>query len=411
MPRQLALLTACLWALLASSVQAGGWTQWRGPQRDGWAAGYVLPDTGAEKLTKRWQVEVGTGHASPLVAGDRIYVFTRLKDREGAACLALDRGKILWRQDYPAPYTMNPAALGHGKGPKATPVLHQGKLYTLGISGILSCFDAESGQIEWQRRFADDFDHSAPEFGASASPLVAAGLLVTHVGGKDDGALIAVDATTGQTRWRWAGDGPGYTSPVLVESGGIRQVVTQSQRYCLGVALNTGELLWKIPFTTPYEQNIVTPIARGDTVIFSGLSQGTMAVRLQKGQDQWAAQTLWHNTKVGFYMSSPLYYQGALFGLAHQSKGQFVCLDAGNGALLWQSQGRQGESAALIGAGAVLLALTTDAEVVPFAADANAFKPLGRHTVAAEPTWAHPAPLVDGLLVKDKTGLIRWGWH
>ena len=401
-----------LWASFSvQAVRAGDWTQWRGPQRAGWAPEFAPPDPWPQKLAKRWQVAVGSGHASPLVAGDQVYVFTRLKDREGVARLSLDSGETLWRQDYPAPYTMHGAALGHGKGPKATPVLHQGKLYTLGISGILTCFDADEGKVLWQHKFADQFERTSPAFGAAASPLVAAGLLVVHVGGKDDGALAAFDAENGQPRWRWDGDGPGYASAVVVRSGDTEQLVTQTQQHCVGIELHSGRVLWKIPYTTPYEQNVITPIARGDTVIFSGLEQGTVALRLRQDQGQWRPETLWKNPQVGFYMSSPLYHQGALFGLAHQRKGQFVCLDSKDGTLLWHSEGRQAESAALIGVGPMLLAVTTAAEAVAFAADSEGFKPQARQKIADGPVWAHPAPLADGFLVKDEGMLIRWGWN
>ena len=157
-------------------------------------------------------------------------------------------GKLLWRAAYPAPYKVNPAADRHGAGPKSTPVVYQGKVFTLGIGGVLSSFDAATGKPGWRKNFSGEFRETSPWYGTAASPVVDGGMVIAHVGGHDDGALMAFDAATGAVKWKWKGDGPGYASPIVVELAGKRQVVTQTQQNIVGVAAATGELLWKIPF-------------------------------------------------------------------------------------------------------------------------------------------------------------------
>jgi len=128
------------------------WPQWRGPNRDGRLIGFIVPARWPARLARKWKVEVGEGHASPLVVQNSAYIFARTNENESARRLDLATGREIWRDAYPAPYTMNPAAQGHGKGPKSTPVYADGSLYTLGIGGILSCLDAASGRVRWRWR-------------------------------------------------------------------------------------------------------------------------------------------------------------------------------------------------------------------------------------------------------------------
>jgi outer membrane protein assembly factor BamB len=402
------LLWSIVLIIVVHASEAQDWHQWRGTKRDGVVTGFSAPTTWPEALILKWKVEVGEGHASPVVADGKVYLHTRQNEMETASCLRLDTGEVLWREGYPAPYTMNSAARGHGKGPKSTPILHGGKLYTLGISGILSCFDAETGAVKWRKDFSDQFTTTAPLYGTAASPLIEDGRLIVHLGGHDDGALIAFDAETGDVRWRWDGDGPGYTSPIVVEIHGIKQLVTQTQKYCIGVAPETGGILWRIPFTTDYDQNIVTPVLYEQTLIFSGLNRGTMAVNVIKRGGKWATEELWRNPDVSMYMSSPVLGGGLLFGFSHKRKGQLFCLDPRNGATLWTNDGRMGENAAILSAGDLLFVLTTDAEFIIGRRSAEKFEPLARYTVADSPTWAHPVVVGRAILVKDASMLVLW---
>ena len=392
---------------LAIPAAAQDWPQWRGPQRDG-SATVTLPKSWPEKLELEWKVQVGTGHSSPLIVGDRIYVHTRREDQEVAACLSLATGDTLWTQNNTAPYTMNPAAYGHGKGPKSTPLVHGNRLYTLGISGMLSCYDRHSGKLQWRHDFAAEFPQTSPLYGTSMSPLVADGLLVVHVGGHDRGALRAFDAATGERRWSWEADGPGYTSPIAVELDGVKQIVTQTQNFCVGVELATGALLWRLPYSTAYDQNIVTPVFFEQTIVFSGLDKGTFAVHPRKNGDTWTTKEIWSNPEISMYMSSPVLDGHRLFGLSHKRRGQFFCLDARSGKTLWTGPGRQGENASLTRAGDHLFLLTTNADLIIAPTSSKEFAPLAHYSVATTSTWAHPALLDTHILIKDLETLALW---
>jgi len=403
-------LAASLLALLLAlaSARAGlasDWPQWRGPGRDGAARGFRAPAAWPAELSQKWKVTVGEGHASPVVAGERVFLFARVGEEEVLLCLDAATGGTLWRAAHDAPYTMHQAATSHGKGPKSTPVVAGGLVCTLGISGTLSCHDAGTGALKWRRSFQRRFGKGAPLYGAAMSPLVDDGVLVAHVGGHGGGALGAFSVATGETVWSWEGDGPGYASPILATFDGVTQVVTQTRKQIVGIDRASGALLWSVPFTTPWEQNIVTPIRVGDTIVVSGLEQGTRALRPARAEEGWTVGTTWTTDAVSLYMNSPVVAGERLCGLSHLRKGQFFCVEASSGRVVWTSEGREADHASTVVAGDLLLHLTDAAELIVMRADGGA--PVARYTVADSPVWAHPA-FVDGdILVKDATTLAR----
>jgi len=258
--------------LLISAISpvtsAQDFPQWRGANRDGVIASFTAPKIWPEHLKSKWKVTVGAGHASPLVVGNRVYQHSRQGENEIVSAFDLETGKTLWQDSYPVAYTMNSAATGHGKGPKSTPVASGGRLYTLGITGVFSCYDLAKGKLAWRKDFGQRFGEKAPDFGTAMSPMVDRGLVILHAGGDTKGGLVALDAATGNEKWAWTGDGPGYASPIVVEIAGKRQIVTQSRQNIIGIWADNGALLWKIPFDTEYVQNIVTPVVYNDLLIF-----------------------------------------------------------------------------------------------------------------------------------------------
>ena len=387
---------------------AQDWNQWRGPSRSGVTAAFQAPATWPDKPRKVWESTVGTGHSSPVVSGTRAFVFTRVGEDEVVTAVDHQTGKQVWQQRYRATYQVNPAAESHGKGPKSTPVVDGGRLFTLGISGTLSAFDAATGKPLWRKTFDREFDASSPDFGVAMSPLVDGGQVIVHAGGNKSGALMAIDGATGTVKWQWKSEGPAYASPVIASFGNSRQVVTQSRSHLVGLSAATGALLWSVPFTTAYDQNIVTPIISGDLVLYSGIDQPLTALRIRESAGKWTAERAWHADSVPMYMSTAVLSGGSVFGLTHRNKGQFFALDPRSGKVLWTTRGREGENAALIAVGELLMATTTEGELVIARRDATRFDPIKRYTIAESPVWAHPVPAGRGVLIKDAEKLAYW---
>jgi outer membrane protein assembly factor BamB len=402
----IALALAAGTAVVTAQTRSGDWPQWRGPHRDGVAPPLAIPRAWPDELTRKWKVDVGLGYATPILVGNRLYSYSRREDDEVLAALDAASGKVIWESKYAAPFRLNPAAARHEKGPKSTPTFADGRVYTLGMTGVVTAFSAADGKQVWQKPGSS----VGPLYHTAQSPLVDRGLVIVHVGGHNEGALTAFDAATGAEKWRWTGDGPAYGSPMVVDAAGTRQIVVFTQENLVGVSEATGELLWKRPFTTRSTQNTITPILYGDIVIVSGLEKGVTAFRIFKRGDQWTTENAWENTDVSLYMTNGVILRDMLVGMSHRNSGQFFGLDAKTGKTLWTSEPRQATNAAIARAGDIVFLLKDDAELIVAKPDATGLQPLKRYTVADSATWAAPAISANRIFVKDTTALALWTW-
>lgn len=399
------IMSCAFGAGLGAQRSATDWTQWRGPNRDGALPSFTAPRAWPEALTMKWKVEVGLGYATPIVIGNRVYAFTRRDGDEVLAAFDTDTGKEIWKTSYPAPYTLIRAAAPHGLGPKGTPVYAEGKLFTLGISGILSAFDASTGKRLWQK----PAPAVGPTYSTSQSPLVDGGFLIVHVGGDNQGALTAFDLTTGQPKWQWAGDGPGYGSPIIAELAGIRQVVTFTQQSLVGVSVATGDLLWRLPFKTPNSIAAQTPLIYGQTIIASGREQGVAALQVSRPDGKWRVEEAWNNPDLWMHLSNGVIVGDTIFGLSDKNSGQFFFMDAKTGTVLWRGEPRAADNAAILKAGELLFVLEADGElVVANGRNTTSFAPIRRYRVSEQATWAQPTISGNRVFVKDLTTLALW---
>jgi outer membrane protein assembly factor BamB len=200
--------------LLLPSGNAQDWPQWRGSQRDARATGFRAPATWPKELVQKWKVTVGEGVATPALVGDRLYVFSRQNDFEMTRCLSVSEGKEVWQDKYESLGASGPAA--GFSGPRSSPAVSGGKVVTLGVRGMVSGLDAATGKVLWRK---DDF-HAYPNFHPSSSPVVWKDVAIVQLGGRENGALVAYDLTTGNQKWSRPGPSPSYASPVLLNLGG-----------------------------------------------------------------------------------------------------------------------------------------------------------------------------------------------
>lgn len=400
-----AVVLLLLVPLIGRAQNSGAdWPQFRGPNRDGSVASFTEPRSWPDRLTQKWSVSVGEGYATPLVIGDRIYMFTRQGTNEAMQALDANTGKSIWQTRYAAPVTVNPAAEAHGPGPKSTPAFAGGRLYTLGMGGIVTAFDAASGKQLWQKPATPKL----PLYGTAASPLVDRGLVIVNVGGHDQGALTAFDANTGSVKWSWTGDGPSYASPIAADIDGVRQVIALTQDNVVGVSIADGRLLWRRPFKTEFTQNIITPVLIGSTVIVAGYQQPTSAFRIVRKGEQWSTEDAWRNEMVSLYMANGVVIGDLLFSLSQRSSGQYVVVDVKSGKTVWTGKPREAMNAAIAKAGTLVFALEDDGELVVGRVASGRFEELKRYTVAKSATWAQPAISGNRFFVKATNTLALW---
>jgi outer membrane protein assembly factor BamB len=403
-------IPACMLCLTAcAGLPAQDWPQWRGPSRDG-VATFIQPKAWPEKLTAKWKVPIGEGYASPLFVGGRILQFARQADDEVAMSIDPDNGKILWRQSYPAPYEPVTSAAKHGKGPKSTPLYYDGRLYTFGMSGIFSSFDAATGKLQWRKEYSKDFKATWPQFGTAMSPVAADGVIVVLIGTNDDGAIAAYDAKSGAQKWIWKGDGPAYASPQIVEIGGVKQVVTLTQKYAVGLSFASGEMLWRIDFPGRSGMNIPTPLPFGQRVVLAG-DPGTMLLQVNKQGSAWTTEKAWQITELTMRFSSPVRKGNLIFGFSNRNSGIFFCVDAESGKTLWTSDPRQGDNAVVLISGELLFLLKDSGELIVARATGAGFEPLKRYQVSDNATYANPLMLARGIVIKDNTTLSLLSWE
>jgi len=404
MPRRL-IAVSCGFSLLAATVAVAqrvpstDYTQWRGIQRDGSASGFTEPASWPDALTRQWKVDVGEGYATPLVIGDTVYVFTRRDGEEGMTAVDARSGVERWRSAYALPYTPSKPTAAHGSGPKATPVYHEGKLYSLGITGIVTAFDAGTGKRLWQTSPPAE----PPFYSAASSPAADRRLIFAHPG--NYGPLTAFDADNGTIRWTSSGDGL-YASPILVNIDGVRQIVSVLQEAVIGVSPDDGRLLWRHPWKAL--GGSTTPLVHGNTIIVSGLDMGVTAITPVARDGGWRVETVWTTNAVSAFLSNPVIVDGAVYGLSHRSNGQYFALDAATGAVLWLGPPRQAANAAVVKAGQLLFLLSDAAELTIARASRSAFEPIKRYVVADSATWAQPAISGNRVFIKDVSTLTLW---
>jgi outer membrane protein assembly factor BamB len=389
--------------LLVLPVSGQDWPQWRGPNRDGIAHGITIPTKWPKTLREEWQVPVAESFSSsPVVVGANIYVFAREKDDEIVRCLDLTTGKEKWRSEpYAAPYRVWPGEGVWHKGPRSTPTVSGGKIYTTGVSGVLSCLDAKTGKLLWRKNAK-----SPPPYGGPMSPLVADGLCIVHFGcdGKEDG-LTAFDAATGDVKWRLAdGRRPGYGSPMLFDLAGERQVVVVSGWGLVGLSAATGRKLWDVPFRGEHPAS--TPILHKDLLIFSDYRDSMRAIRLEKRESGIAVKEVWKGTGLKMLESTPVLKGNLLFGTSPQQRWCFFCIDADTGKTLWEKEDKQGFGyVSIINAGGVVLFQGSNGRLVVLQAKPDAYELLADYRVSDVHVWAHPVFLGDRILIRDEKAL------
>ena len=353
-------------------------------------------------MTRKWKVDVGEGYATPLVVADTVYVFTRRNGTEVMTALEAETGKERWHTSYPAPYAPDTPAAAHGVGPKATPLFHNGRLYTLGITGMVSAFDASTGKIAWQTPAAREH----PSYGTAVSPVGEDNLVIVHPG--NHGPLTAFDANTGAVKWAGTRSwrvcladhrGAGWNPSGRDDDAGKRsRCFSRRWRAALGVPVD-------VPLDA--ERHHADRVQRDADRQQPGDGRDR-ASKPTRRADRWDVDVVWETKDVSLFLSNPVIVGDTLFGLSEKARGQFFALDARSGHVLWLGQPRQASNTAIVKAGSLLLLLNDDGQLIVARSSRNGFEALKRYTVADSATWAQPTVSGNRIFVKDVASLSLW---
>jgi outer membrane protein assembly factor BamB len=342
------LLATCRSALIAALLGAiavgmclkasGGedWPRWRGPRGDGtWNAPAVpekWPESGPPVV---WQAPIGPGYSGISVSHGRVYTMDRLKDsqEERVVCLDEKTGQPIWEHRYTADYK----GLDYDKGPRCTPTVYDGHVYTLGAVGHVFCLDAASGKLLWSKDIIKDGKSKLTEWGFGSSIVIDGPRAIVHAGVQPGGCYIAYDRATGQELWRGGDDTHGYGTPIVIEHAGMRQLVGWTPKHIVALDIASGKLLWEYPYDVTYGVSIATPIFHDDTVLVCGYWHGSKAIKL--GSKPTDAELLWEeNRYTRGLMDQPLYKDGYVYLLERQHG--TVAFELAKGEMLWTDENK-----------------------------------------------------------------------
>ncbi len=403
------LTSLCVLALLAGSVPAlcgADWPQVLGPNRDGSSPEKgLLGDWPKEGPAVVWKKPVGEGYSGPVIAEGRLILFHRVEDKEIVACLDSATGKERWSYSYPSAYEDD---FGKGNGPRATPVVAGGRVYTLGAEGRLTCLRLANGKKVWDRPLLKEYQVPRSFFGVGSTPLVEGKLVLVNVGGKKAG-IVAFDADSGKEVWRATDDGASYSSPVATTLDGQRYAIFLTR---LGVVLldpKDGAVRYQKRWRPRINAsvNAATPLVVGDLLFFSvSYDTGALVLRVQQGK----VEEVWSNDEsMSNHYNTCVHHDGYLYGYhGRQEEGAALrCVELKTGKVRWE-QRRFGCGSTVLADGHLFI-LTEGGDLVLAEATPKAYREKARARVFDSPPCRAPIALADGrLYARDGARLVCW---
>lgn len=391
--------------LSLSLSQAADWPQFLGPTRDNASPEKVAPWTG--DLKPAWKQPVGDAHSSPVVAGGLVYAFYQPKDRDADALAAFDAttGERKWEKSY----DREKFSPKFGNGPRSTPVVANGRVFTLGGTGVLAAWDAKTGDLQWKVEALKDFKAPNLYFGTSTTPLVEGDTVVVNVGGAGAG-VVAFGASSGKPVWKATDDPASYASPIAIGDGDDRQLVflTGTNIRSLSPA---GKERWAFPFKDLLNESSTTPLKIDDMIYGSSVTAGSVMLKMTTKNGKPAVEQVWKKPSLTCYFSTPVVSGKHLYmvnGALLQPKASITlrCVEVSTGNVAWERKNVGKFHAAIVRTGDGKLLMLDDAGFLTlFDADPKGYKELARSKVCG-PTWAHPAVVGGKLYLRDEKELI-----
>jgi outer membrane protein assembly factor BamB len=375
-------MAVLLFAAAGLRPLAADWPCYRGARLDGVSAEPIQTEWAAGKLAEIWRRPVGGGYAGISVAGGRVFTLEQRGRQEVLAAYDASTGKELWTNAWPGEFK---SFLG-GNGPRSTPSVDAGRVYVSGALGELRAVDAATGRLLWRRDLRAERGETV-RWGNAWSPLAAGSVLYVQPNAKG-ASVAALDSATGKTLWQALEDEQAYTTPMLVELAGRKQLLVVTAGRAAGLDPSNGALLWSHPWKTGHGINVAQPlVVDGRQVLLSaGYGHGSMLLEVECGNPGCAARPLWENKNLKSKFNSPVFWQGHVYGL---DEGILTCIDLATGARKWKG-GRYGYGQLILASGHLVVS-AEQGEVALVEAAPGRFREKARFRALDGKTWNMPA--------------------
>ena len=395
---------------LACPLRAEDWTQWRGPTRNGHVSPSTRVPTSLPVDPKViWQLKVGEGFASPVVAGGKVFYFDNQQGHETLHAIDTADHRELWRavvddtfQDEQGP-----------PGPRCTPMVDGDRVYAQSGKGELQCLRVADGKMIWRINFLKDFGASflgedskvpgASEHGYTAAPVIDGERVIACVGGTNSAGVVCFDKRTGKIIWKSQDDLAAYAAPIVATLGGVKQAVCFTVPGLIGLNLTEGKLLWRVPLKTSYGRNVTTPVIVDDWVVVGSYQAGLAGVKISGDGAALKAEQVWLNKSAAMNFSSPVAVGEHIYGLGPAKN--LICVERATAKIAWSKEGFFNTApnvsyAAFLGMGKNILVSTDGGQLILVAAEAKEFRELGRAQVCGL-NWCSPAYADGRLYIRD----------
>lgn len=378
----------------------GNFPRFLGAQMTNWVQGSLLPDRWqSSKPRELWRKKIGEGWSSFSVAGDYAYTMEQRGDRETTLCYELRTGNVVWVHDEDVRFE---ESMGDD-GPRSTPTVIDGKVFSLGATGMLNCLDARTGDQFWGKNVLEEVGQNVPTWAKSCSPLVVDGKVIFTLGKEAVGNLAALDILSGELVWRSGDYSSSYASPVIAELAGKRQVVAIQQTSVDGYDIETGDILWSFPIGNR-QGNCASPLILNDTVITSsGYGYGTHRIQITKSEEGFKAEELWHSRKLKAKFADMVINDGHLYGL---NDGRMVCLDLTDGKAKWR--GSNFGHGQILGVGNHLIVQTENGSIKILKTSPDREEVIQTIDALEHRTWNHPVLAGRILLIRNDREAIAF---
>jgi outer membrane protein assembly factor BamB len=377
----------------ASAPPGADYPQFLGAERNGTVSGVRLADDWAKRPPRLvWRRPIGAGWSGFAVARGLAVTQEQRGGQEMVVAYNISDGTPKWSHGDAAHFESTIA----GEGPRATPTISRGRVFTLGSTGLLNCLDLETGKAIWRRDIAADNDSPQPDWGRSSSPLVVDDLIVVSAGGQSGRSLVAYHRDTGELVWRAGDDIASYSSPVLATLAGVRQIVVLNQSSVAGHDPATGRVLWTHPWPREAPSVAIPLVLSENRVLLSvGYGIGSRLLQISRDGDAISQTLVWESTRLKAKFTNPVLFDGFVYGL---DDGVLVCLDPASGERRWKG-GRYGHGQTIL-VGNRLLVQTENGDIVLVDPSPEAHREIARFTAFSQKTWNPPALAGRFLLIR-----------